>query len=304
LDAPRRALRTLQSRWVVAAMAGGIMLASCGAAGTGNATTTTAPGRPAIVQTEPDTIDFVRPTAAAETWVLSGTRLAKEISLVNLSTHRAPTTVGVDTGARAVATSANGVLAVASGHMKAGTGTLDLYDASHGHLQVVIPLPGPALTVVSGVHATSFWVIEQIGAARVVATFSSTGTPLGAAVPVSPALADIAVFPNQSALWGLLANGTIEQISLPTGQITTSFSTGQAATALALSPSGNTAYVLRSAIPAPNVAQVNLDAQSNTTVYPAPAHSIALAVSANGRTMYVAASSHRFGDIQSFELHG
>jgi hypothetical protein len=304
LDAPRRALRTLQSRWVVAAMAGGIMLASCGAAGTGNATTTTAPGRPAIVQTEPDTIDFVRPTAAAETWVLSGTRLAKEISLVNLSTHRAPTTVGVDTGARAVATSANGVLAVASGHMKAGTGTLDLYDASHGHLQVVIPLPGPALTVVSGVHATSFWVIEQIGAARVVATFSSTGTPLGAAVPVSPALADIAVFPNQSALWGLLANGTIEQISLPTGQVTTSFSTGQAATALALSPSGNTAYVLRSAIPAPNVAQVNLDAQSNTTVYPAPALSIALAVSANGRTMYVAASSHRFGDIQSFELHG
>jgi hypothetical protein len=297
----------LHSRWAGVAMVGGIVLASCGAPGSGNASTTTT--RPAagpvssvIVQTEPDTIDFVRPTAAAETWVLSGTSLVKEISLINLSTHRSTTTVGVDTGAASVATSANGVLAVASGHGSAGT--LDLYDAGNGHLQDVVPLPGPALAVVSGVHATSFWVLEQIGSARVVATFSSTGTPLGAAVPVSPRLSDIAVFPDQSALWGLLADGTLEQIGLPSGKVSTSFGTGQAAMALALSPSGATAYVLRGAIAAPNVAQVNLNTQSNTTVYPAPAHSVALAVSAGGRMMYVAASTHRFGNIQSFELHG
>jgi hypothetical protein len=73
---------------------------------------------------------------------------------------------------------------------------------------------------------------------------------------------------------------------------------------LALSPSGTTAYVLRGDIAAPNVAQVNLSTQSNTTVYPAPAHTVALAVSASGRTMYVAASTHRFGTLQAFELHG
>jgi hypothetical protein len=294
----------LRSRWAALAMVGGIVLASC--SGAGNATTTTATPAAirAIVQTEPDTSDFVRPTAASETWVLSGTRLVKEISLINLSTHHSVTTVGVDDGARAVATSANGVLAVASGHAHGTAGTLDLYRAGNGRLQDVIPLPGPALTVVSGAHATSFWVLERIGSARVVATFSSTGTPLGAAVPVSSHVIDIAVFPDQSALWGLLADGTIEQIGLPTGAVSTSFGTGQAATALALSPSGTTAYVLRGDIAAPNVAQVNLSTQSNTTVYPAPAHTVALAVSASGRTMYVAASTHRFGTLQAFELHG
>jgi hypothetical protein len=281
---------------------GGILLASCSGTVAGAASTTTIPPRPVSVPTEPNTIAFIRPNAATQTWVLSGTKLVKEISLVTLATHRTATTVGVDTGARSVATSANGIVAVAGGHGPAGT--LDLYAVGNGRLQAVVPLAGPALTVVSGAHATSFWVIEQIGSQRVLASFSSTGTPLGGAVPVSSGLTDIAVFPDQSALWGLLANGTIEQITLPTGQVATSFGTGQAATALALSPSGSTAYVLRSAIAAPNVAVVNLDTQADTFVYPAPAHSVALVMSADGRKLYVAASSRRFGDIQAIELRG
>jgi hypothetical protein len=280
---------------------GGLLLASCSGTVASTASTTTIP-RPVIVQTEPHTIDFIRPNAAMQTWVLSGTKLAKEISLVNLATHRATTTVGVDAGARSVATSANGIVAVAGGDGTAGT--LDLYAAGNGRLQAVVPLAGPALAVVSGAHATSFWVIEKIGSQRVVASFSSTGAPLGPAIPVSPHLDDIAVFPDQSALWGLLAGGTIEQITLPTGKVTTSFGTGQAATALALNPSGSTGYVLRSAIAAPNVAVVNLDTEADTFVYPAPAHSVALVVSTDGRKLYVAASSHTFGNIQAIELHG
>ena len=273
-----------------------------GADATGSAGTRgTTPARPVIVQTGADTIAFVRP-AASDTWVLSGTSLVKEIALVNLATGRTATTVGVDTGARAVATSANGALAVAGG--RGTSGILDLYRTATGRLVAEVALPGPALAVISGGRATSFWVIEQIGGARVVANYSSTGTQLGPAVPVSRRLVDIAVFPDQSALWGLLANGTMQQIELPSGHVTTSFGTGQAATALALSPSGGTAYVLRSAIAAPNVAQVNLTKEADTAAFPAPAHSFDIVVSANGRTLYVAASTHRFGNIQAIELRG
>jgi hypothetical protein len=296
------ASRRHRSRSVLVVIIGAAFLAACGTPGATSSAPPTAPPTPhAIVATDPDTIAFVRPDSGADTWVLSGPSLDKTVTLLQLSSGRKVTTVGVDAGAADVAESADGVLAVAAG--SGSSGTLDLYGASDGRLLSQRTLAGPALAVAAGADTRSFWVLEQAGRARTVTEFSSAGTPVGVAVPVSPNLTAIATSSDQSALWGLLSDGTIEEIGLPSGGVTTSISTGQAATALALSPSGGTAYVLRSALAAPNAAAVNLNTESVTTVYPAPAHSVDVVASADGRRLYFAASTAAFGNIQSLELH-
>jgi hypothetical protein len=275
------------------------MLAACGAPAVGAATAKSSRGILAIVPTSPGTAALTRPDAKTNTWVLSGTASVRTLTRLNLTSKRASINVGVAAGATDVARSA-GTLAVTWG--VGTTGGLDLYAATQGRLQTAVALAGPALAVVAGAGGRSFWVIEQIGPIRAVVEVSTAGTQLGVAVPVSPSLTAIATFSDNSALWGLLANGTIEEIELPSGRVTTAFSTGQAASALALSPSGDTAYVLRSTLAAPNAAAVDLATQSVTTVYPAPAHAIALVLSGDGRRMYVAASTADFGNIQALEL--
>jgi hypothetical protein len=259
------------------------------------------PADRAIVAAAPDIIALVRPDSKDDTWVLSGSAVVKAITSINLTSGRMLMTVGVAASATDAAESVEGTLAVAVG---SGTsGALELYDAADGQLQAQVALAGPAVAVAAGADGGSFWVIEQVAQTRVVVEVSAAGTPLGVAVPVSPNLTDIATFSDKSALWGLLSDGTIEEIALPTGRAITAFSTGGAASVLALSPSGDTAYVLRRALAAPNAAAVDLATQSVTTVYPAPAHSVDMALSADGRRLYFAASTADFGNIQSLELH-
>jgi hypothetical protein len=277
-------------------------LTVCGASA---ATKSPAPAKPArrppsIAATSPNTEALTRPDAKSDTWVLSGTALVKTITLLNLSSKRTSINVGVAAGATDVAWSADDNLAVS--WSQGTSGGLDLFAATDGRLLTEIALAGPALAVEPGAGGRSFWVIEQQGQARSVVEVSTSGVQLGVAVPVSPSLTAIASFSDNSALWGLLSNGTIEEIELPSGRVTTAFSTGQPASALVVSPSGDTAYVLRSALAASNAAAVDLATQSVTHVYPAPAHSIDMVLSGDRRRLYFAASTAEFGNIQTLEL--
>ena len=79
-----------------------------------------------------------------------------------------------------------------------------------------------------------------------------------------------------------------------------SFRTGDGARSIALSPDGNTLYVLKGPAAAPNVAVVDVATQSVQRVMPAPANCLQILVSANGGELYQMVGTPGYGNIQVF----
>ena len=113
--------------------------------------------------------------------------------------------------------------------------------------------------------------------------------------------------PPAAARWRLLGRlepgGVVEQFAGASSQPLTRIPPpGSSATRIALSPNGDTMYVLRRLSTTANVAVVALRTQSVRAVLPAPAGAVDLAPSLDGRQLYLAASPSGSSNIQTFTL--
>ncbi len=107
----------------------------------------------------------------------------------------------------------------------------------------------------------------------------------------------------QTDLYVLERNGLISDISISGGAPPSRFSIGRDhGRSLALSPDGNTLYVLKGTPAVANVAVVDVATQSVRRVLPAPSHCVQVLVSASGKQLYEVAGTRHYGNIQIFAV--
>jgi DNA-binding beta-propeller fold protein YncE len=160
----------------------------------------------------------------------------------------------------------------------------------------------PARQVVAS--GTSFYVLTSWpGSASVTIVAARTGAITGT-VPVPQDTVSVAVTPQgrPADIYVLERTGLVEEIATASGHIDQSFRVGTAGRALALSPDGDTLYVLKGTAAVSNVAVVSVATESVRRVLPAPSHCHGLLVSANGGQLYEVVGTASYGNIQVFAV--
>ena len=109
--------------------------------------------------------------------------------------------------------------------------------------------------------------------------------------------------PQQTTLYALERNGLVDQINITGGKVVSKFtgtSKGETAESMAISPDGNTIYVLKTNGVVSNIAEVNTDTESVRKVLPAPGHCVQVLVSAGGGQLYEVVGTATYGNIQVY----
>jgi DNA-binding beta-propeller fold protein YncE len=277
-----------------------LLLAACGAA----PTKPPSHGPAAIVPAPADTSALTAPSDSGTVWTLSGTATAKAITLLDVTSGATDATVGVQPDATALAGSASTGLALSVG--AGSVGALVLANGANGRTTNTVPLANPAIAVAMSENGARALVLEEgTNSWSVTVVDTASGTVLSTTAVPAHANAIVAGADGTSC-WVLLPQGEVAQVQLSPSTSTTSpiteFATGQAAVALALDPSGQTMYVLRSGSKVANVAVVDLTTESVQRVLPAPRGAVGLAVAPDGRRLYIAATLSGQSNVQAFDL--
>jgi hypothetical protein len=276
-----------------------------------------APPKPAPVGQKPDlifpapagVIAITSPQVNASMWILAGNNSIKTLTMVDAITGKIQRRLPVSSQATDVVQTAPGTLIV--GLRTATTGALDLINPVSGFATVSIPVAAPVLKLASSVNGALLYVLEGTSKARAVSIYNVNAKRLIKSIPVDKRAVAVEALPDGSGIWVLLQNGKVDEISLATNEVLTTFTTGGNASALAASPDGMTLYVLRpveqvSTVPGfgSNVARVKLATQQVTHVLPAPGHCVDIAISTGGQLLYDAVGTATFGNIQVYSLAG
>lgn len=274
-------------------------LAACSSGGMLPAAPTPSSGPERIVAAPKNLMSAAEPQPNGTIWTLAGDDAARALFEFSLAGGQRP--IGsqpVSNAARSIAESLTGMIGVAVGASKAGA--LELLNGGTGTVWRTIPLGAPARQVVVGSDGSTFYVLNGTPAsASVTIVNSANGRTLGT-VPVP--LDTVSIVPDlqEATIYALEADGTVSQIAVAGGRVMTSFTTGDSARSIALSPDGDTIYVLKGAMTAPNVAVVDVATQSVTRVLPAPANCLQILVSPNGSELYQMVGTPGYGNIQVF----
>ena len=206
----------------------------------------------------------------------------------------------VSQAARSVAATSGGVVGVALG--SATSGALDLMRATNTKVTKSVPLPAPALQVVTGGSGIDFYVLTAWSSAASVEVVNSRTGKILASVPAPRQAVSLAADPQQGVIYVLQRNGLVDEISVRGGQLESSFSVGDPGEAVAISPDGTRLYVLKGTTSVSNIAVVDTATEGMLKVLPAPGDCRELAVSPDGRQLYEVVGSPDYGNIQVFGL--
>ncbi|HEU5418192.1 MAG TPA: hypothetical protein VFV41_10930 [Streptosporangiaceae bacterium] len=240
------------------------------------------------------------PRDAGSMWVLAGPPSAG-LFRFSLAAGRARGSVSVSGAARSVAQSRAGEIGLAVGTRRSGA--LELLRGTKPRLVRTVALPAPARQVVAGRGARFYVLTARPGSASVTIVSGRSGAVSGS-VPVPEDAVSVAVTPSgrQPDIYVLERTGLVDVIAAVTGKITASFRAGTAGRALAISPDGDTLYVLKGTAAVSNVAVVSVATESVRRVLPAPSHCHGLLVSADGGQLYEVVGTRSYGNIQVFAV--
>ena len=241
------------------------------------------------------------PQPDGSAWVLSGTSTAKTITDIDLSNGKTISAVGIDPNADSLAESSTGILVVGIATTK--TGAVQLLNSSTGAMETTIPVGAPVKDLAFGSNGTTLYVLNGNTTSESITTIDTATKKVGNTFGTSLGTISISTDPSQSAIWGLGANGTVNEQGLPNGGVAiTAFPTGNPGISITTSPTNGTVYVLKGTPAGSNIAVISPVTDAIETVLPAAAGSIALATSVNGRTLYDFVGTPSVGNIQEIAL--
>jgi DNA-binding beta-propeller fold protein YncE len=247
----------------------------------------------------------IAPPVLSTIWVLSGTSKTRELSEINLATKAVLAQVGVSAATSNVAIGLGGLLAL--GTSTPSTGSVQLFNTTTKAVVSTRPVAGPVLSLASS--KSQIFALEGSGTARAVVIIQNAlALPVLQSIPVAKNA--IAVLPPAAGTGMLVleSNGVVQEISTATSRVLSTFATGGASRAMAMSPDGLTLYVLRylkhvSTVPGvgANVGVVDLVTEQVRRTLPAPAHSVDI-LTAGPRLLYDGVGTSTYGNIQIYAL--
>lgn len=246
-------------------------------------------------------LSTTEPQANGGMWALTGPSSAGlfEISSV---TGKVKASFSVSDTARSVAESATGTLALALGSDH--TGALELVNSQTRKTITTVPLPAPARQVVVGSDGTTFYVLTGWATTASVTIVGGRSGRVEGTVPMPSDAVSIAPDIQQATIYALERDGLVDQIGLAKGRIQAKFKVGDGDTgqSIALSPDGNTLYVLKELGGISNIAVVDAATEAVKKVLPAPSNCVELLVSPGGGQLYEVVGTPRYGNIQIFAV--
>lgn len=300
----KHAAGRLPARVSVCAVALAIALAIAGC-GAGSSSKSAAkqrhkPKRVQAVAAPAGLLSASAPQANGIAWVLAGSERVRTINEIQLSTGKQEHATGVSPDARAVTQSSTGLIALGLGTARAGA--VELMNGSTGSLDATVPLSGPVIALAFGDDGTTLYALEGAGKVRAVSVIDTTTRKVERSIGLPSDAVSIVPTPDQRAIWSAQASGSIQETSVAGNKAITTFSAGAAATAIAISPDGNTLYVLKGTEETENIAAVAVATETVQQVLPAARHSVALATSLDGSQLYDFVGAPAYGNIQILDL--
>lgn len=276
-----------------------LVLASCGKT-TGTATLSPPLKPSSFIPAPAGLLSGTTPAPNGVMWVLAGTGNVRTLHQIDLASRSDQGAIPAPSSAAAIAQSATGLLGVGLG--TATTGALEIRNGTTGALVATVPVGEPVRSVAAGDNGTTFYELDGDAASASVSVINTSADQVQGTVPVP--LHSVAAVPNpgQDMLWVLQPDGLVDEVTLASGKIAAQFSIGHSGRALALSPDGNTLYVLKGLGSARNVAVVDLATESVSRELPAPAGAVGLVLSPDGSTIYDLVGTPTVGNIQAFSL--
>jgi ABC-type uncharacterized transport system permease subunit len=208
--------------------------------------------------------------------------------------------VSVSGDARSVAETASGVIGVALDAKRSGA--LELLSAT-GKLIKTVALPAPARQVVVGSDGTTFYVLTGTATTASVTVVGSRAGRILGSVPMPSDAVSVVPDIQQTTLYALERSGLVDQIDITGGKVVAKFRVGgqgDTGRSIALTPDGNTLYVLKSDGATFNIADVNANTEAVRKVLPAPSQCVQVLVSSSGGQLYEVVGTATYGNIQVF----
>jgi DNA-binding beta-propeller fold protein YncE len=296
---PTTAARTQRSlprrpRWAVASaaltivtMAGiGVSGAEAGAAAP---TRSLARGAPVISVTGDQTDGSI--------WVLAGRGSARTMTKVDTATGAVVRKESVSPQAVAIAQSKSGVLVL--GTANGTSSAVVLYGGATGSYLGTMRTAGPVLALAISADGTDVHALEATRGQRTDLAFN-TSTLQGFSYPVGTDAIGVAPLPGGKDMWILRSSGSAyERPYFPNHIILKTVAVGTKPRAAAISPDGNTLYVLANAPSGTGqrITAYPVGGTGATTTTSVPQSSVDFALSADGKSFYDAISGSRSGRV-------
>ncbi len=236
-------------------------------------------------------------------WVLDRTNGVANIQQVDLVSGKVTEIVPVSANADSLSQSSSGILGVGIGTGTAGA--LELRNGTSGALIATVPVGASVKDVFAGADGSTFYVLNGNASSSSVTLVNTTTHQPSVSVPVPLDTIAIAVDPSGANLFALQAAGTVDQITIGTGQVAGIFTVGRHPVAVAVAPQGGTIYVLKHAGPSVmNVGVIDVNTERQLRVIPAPSNAVDIQLGLDGRSIYDLVGTTSYGNIQVFPLPG
>jgi DNA-binding beta-propeller fold protein YncE len=233
-------------------------------------------------------------------WVLSAKRKIRTIGQIDLTNGKQKQAVGASAGAKAVAQSSTGVVALGVG--TATTGAVQLLNASTGALENTVAVGAPVEDVAFGDDGTTLYVLNGTATSQSVTVINTTTQKIVATTGLPSDAHAIMPDPSQNAVWSVERSGSVQETSLTNHKPLGSFSVGDPGVSIAMSPNGRVLYVLKRAGNVDNIAVIDAASERIERILPAAHGSVALAISPDGGRLYDFVGTSRYGNIQVIDL--
>jgi DNA-binding beta-propeller fold protein YncE len=290
---------------VPATLALAVACAACGSGGTGSSTkTTSAPAtRPLRIFPGPaGLVAGAQPQSDGYMWLLANTGGTADLQQLNLTTGQIAQVVPVPAGSAALAQSPSGLLGV--GLATSSTGAVEFLNGASGAPVATVPLGAPVKGVAAGADGVTFYVLNGTPTSVSVTLVDSRTDKVSITVPAPLDTVAIAVDPQGQHLFALRSGGEVDEITVATGAVTSTFSVGSHPVQLVTSDTGGTLYVLKEAEGGGSgvVGVITVATEEQRAALPAPAHSVGLQLAPDGQSMYVVVGTPTIGNVQQFAL--
>jgi hypothetical protein len=239
------------------------------------------------------------PQANGTIWMLAG-KSSMGLFEMDSSSGGLKGSTSVSGDARSVAETPSGVIGLALGAKHSGA--LELLSAT-GKLVKTVALPAPARQVVVGSDGTTFYVLAGTATTASVTIVGSRAGRILGSVPMPSDAVSLVPDTGQTTLYALERNGLVDQVNITGGKVVAKFRVGgqgDTGESIALSPDGDTLYVLKSDGATSNIADVNANTEAVRKVLPAPSHCVQVLVSAGGGQLYEVVGTAAYGNIQVY----
>jgi hypothetical protein len=237
-------------------------------------------------------IGITAPIANGLMWILSGNGHKRDITQVNVDTHKVLGGEPVNRYADSIALSSNDAT-VALGTTKGKYPAEVWYSALTGRYSNSAPSPSPVYQVATNTGGYTIYALRGTVSQKSVFALG-TANQLGLNYPLPVNAVAMAPTPAPNGMLILQPSGEVGHLNLRGGVYINQFATGLPASAMALSPDGTTLYVLRAASSGATlstIAEVNVASGSVLKTLTVHGDCVSIAVSSDGHTLYEAIRS-------------